>query len=98
MKAAVFEATKKPLVVKTVPDPQCEPTSAIVRVEANGICRSDCHAGSGDCTWMALAAQPGALLGPGFTGVDDEAVEAALNFKKGARGDVPLRHVPVAPR
>ena len=35
MKAAVFEGTKKPLVVKTVPDPQCEPTSAIVRVEVD---------------------------------------------------------------
>jgi D-arabinose 1-dehydrogenase-like Zn-dependent alcohol dehydrogenase len=44
MKAAVFEATKKPLVVKNVPDPECAPNSAIVKVEANGICRSDWHA------------------------------------------------------
>ena len=50
MKAAVFEGTKKPLVVKTVPDPECAPNSAIVRVEANGVCRSDWHAWSGDWT------------------------------------------------
>ena len=64
MKAAVFEATKKPLVVKNVPDPECAPNGAIIRVEANGICRSDWHAWSGDWTWMGLAAQPGAILGP----------------------------------
>jgi D-arabinose 1-dehydrogenase-like Zn-dependent alcohol dehydrogenase len=90
MKAAVFEGTKKPLVVKTVPDPQCEPTSAIVRVEANGICRSDWHAWSGDWTWMGLAAQPGAILGHEFCGIVEEVGKDVRNFKKGARVVVPF--------
>ncbi|HWJ39815.1 MAG TPA: alcohol dehydrogenase catalytic domain-containing protein, partial [Candidatus Limnocylindrales bacterium] len=90
MKAAVFEATKKPLVVKTVPDPECEPTSAIVRVEANGICRSDWHAWSGDWTWMGLSAQPGAIMGREFTGVVEEVGKDVRNFKKGARVVVPF--------
>ena len=90
MKAAVFEATKKPLVVKTVPDPECAPTSAIVRVEANGICRSDWHAWSGDWTWMGLSAQPGAVLGHEFTGVVEEVGKDVRNFKKGARVVVPF--------
>src|SRR6202167_3799414 len=90
MKAAVFEATKKPLVVKTVPDPECAPTSAIVRVEANGICRSDWHAWSGDWTWMGLSAQPGAVLGHEFTGVVEEAGKDVRNFKKGDRVVVPF--------
>ena len=61
MRAAVFEATKKPLVVKTVPDPECAPNGAIIKVAANGVCRSDWHAWSGDWTWMGLAAQPGSI-------------------------------------
>src|SRR5258708_8367658 len=90
MKAAVFEATKKPLVVKTVPDPECAPTSAIVRVEANGICISDWHAWSRDSTWMCLSAQPGAILGHEFTGVVEEVGEDVRNFKKGDRVVVPF--------
>ncbi len=44
MKAAVFQGTKKPLVVQDVPDPECAPNGALLRVEANGVCRSDWHA------------------------------------------------------
>ncbi len=59
MKAAVFQGTKKPLVVQDVPDPECAPNGALIRVEANGVCRSDWHAWSGDWHWMGLVAQPG---------------------------------------
>jgi D-arabinose 1-dehydrogenase-like Zn-dependent alcohol dehydrogenase len=90
MRAAVFEATKKPLVIKEVPDPQCAPNGAIVRVEANGICRSDWHAWSGDWTWMGLAAQPGSILGHEFSGVVVEAGKDVHNFKKGDRVVVPF--------
>lgn len=44
MKAAVIEELRKPMVVHTNwPDPQPGPQDAIIRVEANGICRSDWH-------------------------------------------------------
>jgi len=90
MKAAVFESTKKPLVVKTVPDPECAPNGAIIRVEANGICRSDWHAWSGDWSWMGLSAQPGAILGHEFCGVVEEVGKDVRNYKKGDRVVVPF--------
>lgn len=90
MRAAVFEATKKPLVVKEVPDPECAPTSALIQVEANGICRSDWHAWSGDWTWMGLAAQPGQVLGHEFAGTVLETGKEVRNFKKGDRVVVPF--------
>ena len=90
MKAAVFEATKKPLVVKNVPDPECAPNAAIIKTAANGICRSDWHAWSGDWTWMGLAAQPGAILGHEFCGTVVETGKEVKNFKKGDRVVVPF--------
>src|SRR3984893_18757225 len=90
MKAAVFESTKKPLVVKTVPDPECAPKGAIIRVEANGICRSDWHAWSGAWSWMGLSAQPGAILGHEFCGVVEEVGKDVRNFKRGDRVLVPF--------
>jgi len=90
MKAAVFEATRKPLVVKDLPDPTCAPNGAIIQVEANGICRSDWHAWSGDWTWLGLAAQPGAVLGHEFCGVVVEVGKEVKNFKKGDRVVVPF--------
>ncbi len=90
MKAAVFEETRKPLVVKDVPDPECAPGSAIVQVEANGICRSDWHFWSGDWTWLGLAIQSGAILGHEFCGVVLETGKDVRNFKKGDRVVVPF--------
>ena len=90
MKAAVFEATKKPLVVKNVPDPECAANSAIIAVEANGICRSDWHAWSGDWSWMGLEAKPGSILGHEFCGIVQEVGKDIKNFKKGDRVVVPF--------
>ncbi len=90
MRAAVFEATRKPLVVKEMPDPQCATDGAIIRVEANGVCRSDWHAWAGDWSWLGLAAQPGAVLGHEFCGVVEEVGKQVRNFKKGDRVVVPF--------
>ncbi|MGH7863675.1 MAG: zinc-dependent alcohol dehydrogenase family protein [Candidatus Binataceae bacterium] len=90
MRAAVFEATRKPLVVKEMPDPKCAPNGAIVRVEANGVCRSDWHAWAGDWSWLGLAAQPGAVLGHEFCGVLEEVGKDVTSFKKGDRVVVPF--------
>jgi D-arabinose 1-dehydrogenase-like Zn-dependent alcohol dehydrogenase len=44
MKAAVLEELNQPMVIhQHWPDPQPGPQDAIIRVEANGICRSDWH-------------------------------------------------------
>jgi hypothetical protein len=37
MKAAVFEATKKPLVVKDLPDPECTPTVYVAPTGTHGL-------------------------------------------------------------
>ena len=55
MKAAVMEAVRKPLVVKDVQDPSCPANGVIIRSEAEGVCRSDWHAWSGDWAWIGLA-------------------------------------------
>ncbi|HXW85237.1 MAG TPA: alcohol dehydrogenase catalytic domain-containing protein, partial [Candidatus Binataceae bacterium] len=90
MRAAVFQSVKQPLVVKDLPDPQCPPNGAIIRVEANGVCRSDWHAWSGDWSWMGLAAQPGQVFGHEFCGVIEEVGREIRNFKKGDRVIVPF--------
>ena len=44
MKAAVLEKFDAPLVIKNdFPDPKCGPQDVVIKVEANGICRSDYH-------------------------------------------------------
>ncbi len=90
MKAAVFQGTKKPLVVQDVPDPECAPNGALIRVEANGVCRSDWHAWSGDWHWMGLVAQPGQVLGHELCGVVEEVGKDVRTFKKGDRVVVPF--------
>jgi NADPH:quinone reductase-like Zn-dependent oxidoreductase len=58
MRAAVVEQIGEPLVVRDVPDPECASDGAIVRMGANGICRTDWHLWTGDWTWRGLAIKP----------------------------------------
>ena len=44
MRAAVYETHRGPIKVRTVPDPTPAPDGVVLKVEANGICRSDWHA------------------------------------------------------
>jgi D-arabinose 1-dehydrogenase-like Zn-dependent alcohol dehydrogenase len=49
MRAAVLEAFKQPLKIHNDwKDPEIGPDDAIVKVMANGICRSDWHLWQGD--------------------------------------------------
>jgi alcohol dehydrogenase len=90
MKAAVLQELRKPLVVKDVPDPKCAPNGAIVRVKANGICRSDWHAWMGDWTWIDLVLPLPHVLGHEFCGVVEEVGPETRNFKRGDRVVVPF--------
>ena len=47
MKAAIFETFRTPPEVCDLPEPDCPPDGALVRVHACGVCRSDWHAWSG---------------------------------------------------
>src|SRR5262249_43551727 len=77
-------------VVRDMPDPQCPPNGAIVRVEANGICRTDWHLWTGDWTWVGVALQPPWVLGHEFCGVIEEVGPEVTRWKKGDRVLVPF--------
>ena len=47
MRAAVYDTHRGPITVRTVPDPTPAPDGVVLKVEANGICRSDWHAWTG---------------------------------------------------
>ncbi|PWA10384.1 alcohol dehydrogenase [Pueribacillus theae] len=90
MKAAVMEQIKKPLVVRQVEDPTIDENGAIIRVMANGICRSDWHAWMGDLTWVGIKVEMPWVMGHEFTGVVEEVGKNIKNFKKGDRVIVPF--------
>lgn len=90
MRAAVVEGISKPLVVREVPDPQCPPNGVIVRVEANGICRTDWHLWTGDWSWRGLEIQPPFVLGHEFCGIVEEVGPEVTRWKKGNRVLAPM--------
>lgn len=54
MKAARLTSVKAPLDVVEVPDPSPSDGGVVVRVEAEGICRTDWHVWRGDWEWVGL--------------------------------------------
>jgi len=90
MRAAVMEGVRKPLIVREVPEPKLSPQGAIVRVEANGICRSDWHGWTGDWTWFGISFEFPHVLGHEFCGVVEEVGAAVTRFKRGDRVIVPF--------
>ncbi len=82
MKAAVLEAFREPLVVREVPDPKPEAHGAVMRVAANGICRSDWHAWTGN--WPESMGLPH-VLGHEMCGVIEEVGAATERVKPGDR-------------
>lgn len=87
MKALLLEEVGKPMQVKEVADPTLEPDGVIIKVEANGICRSDWHLWIGDS--QAVKQFP-YVLGHEFTGVIEEVGERVKQFKKGDRVIAPV--------
>src|SRR4030095_1635281 len=88
--APAVKPIPQPLVVRDMPDPQCPPSGAIVRVEANGICRTDWHLWSGDWTWGGVPPPPPWGLGHEFCGVVEEVGPEVTRWKKGDRVLVPF--------
>ena len=85
MKAAVLTGVRQPLEIQNIPEPTCDPKGAILKVEANGICRSDWHIWDG--TWdMPLPW----VMGHEFCDIVEEIGTEVRNFKKGDRVIAPF--------
>jgi D-arabinose 1-dehydrogenase-like Zn-dependent alcohol dehydrogenase len=90
MRAAVMEGIRKPLVVRDVPDPSPAPNGAVVRVEANGICRTDWHLWTGDWSWFGIQLPLPHVLGHEFCGVVEAVGKDVTRVKRGDRVLVPF--------
>lgn len=86
MKAAVVEAFKEPLKIwNDWPDPELEPGDVLVKVMANGICRSDWHLWQGHWDWMGFSPPLPAVLGHESAGIVEEVGSGVTRFKRGDR-------------
>lgn len=90
MRAAVVEELNKPLVVREVEDPSCPPDGAVIRVGANGICRTDWHLWTGDWAWRGLEIDPPFVLGHEFAGTVEEVGPLVTGRKRGDRVVFPM--------
>ena len=90
MRAATMHGVREPLTVTELPDPTLEAHGAIVRVEANGVCRSDWHGWVGDWDWVGVEFEYPHVLGHEFCGVVEEVGSEVRRFKAGDRVIVPF--------
>jgi D-arabinose 1-dehydrogenase-like Zn-dependent alcohol dehydrogenase len=84
MKALVLEGIQQ-LAVRDVPDPEPGALGALVRVKANGVCRSDWHAWIGD-----IKRDFPMIIGHEMVGVVEEVRPGVTRFRKGDRVVVPF--------
>lgn len=86
MRAAVLETFKESLTIRNDwKDPEIGPNDVIVKVMANGICRSDWHIWQGDWGWMGIMPELPMVLGHESAGVVEEAGKNVTRFEKGDR-------------
>jgi D-arabinose 1-dehydrogenase-like Zn-dependent alcohol dehydrogenase len=86
LKAIVLEEFGKDLIIKNMDDPENTKDGVIIKVKANGICRSDYHIWMGH--WQGIPTP--LVMGHEFTGVIEEVGSNVKKFKKGDRVIVPF--------
>ncbi|MEE8267387.1 MAG: zinc-dependent alcohol dehydrogenase family protein [Gemmatimonadales bacterium] len=86
MRAAIYHAFRGPIEICDVPDPELLPDSAIVRVEATGVCRSDYHGWQGHDPSITLPHVPGHEL----AGIIEELGSEVDGWQVGQRVTVPF--------
>jgi len=86
MRAVLYTAFAEPPTIQTVPDPTPAPDGVVVRVEANGICRSDWHGWMGHDSDIHLPHVPGHEL----AGVVEAVGAEVRRWKPGDRVTVPF--------
>ena len=86
MKAAIYEAFKKPLTLQNVPDPSPDNNGVVIQVKATGVCRSDWHGWMGHDSDIVLPHVPGHEL----SGIVKAIGCNVKNWKEGDRVTVPF--------
>jgi alcohol dehydrogenase len=86
MKAVVFEQFSTPPTIQQVPDPTPEPHGVVVKVMANGVCRSDWHGWMGHDPDIRLPHVPGHE----FSGVVEAVGKDVTKWRIGDRVTVPF--------
>lgn len=84
MKALVLEGVQK-LALRDVPIPQAGALGVLLSIKANGVCRSDWHAWTGD-----IKRDYPMVIGHEMVGVVEEVMPGVTRFKKGDRVVVPF--------
>lgn len=84
MKALVLEGIQQ-LAIRELPTPQPGVLGVLVKVMANGVCRSDWHAWTGD-----IKRDYPMVIGHEMVGVVEEVMPGVTRFKKGDRVVVPF--------
>jgi D-arabinose 1-dehydrogenase-like Zn-dependent alcohol dehydrogenase len=84
MKALVLEGIQK-LSIQDLPEPKPAPGGVVIKVVANGVCRSDWHAYMGD-----IPRNYPMVIGHEMAGVIEEVTPGVTSFKKGDRVIVPF--------
>lgn len=90
MKAAVLEKTREPLVLTDVEDPKATAGSVVLKVEAEGICRTDWHVWNGDWGWVDMSPELPLIMGHEFGGTVVEVGEGVENVRVGDRVTTPF--------
>ena len=90
MKAARLVEIAQPLVIEDVPTPDPGPREAVVRVEYEGICRTDWHTWMGDWSWVGLAPPLPITMGHEFSGAIEAVGDEVTRVNVGDRVAVPF--------
>ncbi len=86
MRAAIYNEFRGPIRIEEVPDPKPTNGGVVLRVEANGICRSDWHGWVGHDSDIVLPHVPGHEI----AGVVEEVGQGVTNWTVGDRVSVPF--------
>jgi alcohol dehydrogenase len=89
MRAAVYEAFKGQVTVRTLPDPTVSDFGAVIEVKATGLCRSDWHGWNGHDTDIHLPHVPGHE----FAGLVAAVGKGVTRWKIGDRVTMPFMGV-----
>jgi len=90
MKAAQIVAHQQPLEIAQVADPKIGPTDALVRIEAEGICRTDWHTWNGDWDWVGFLPPLPVIPGHEFSGTVVDVGSDVQQVRIGDRVTVPF--------